>query len=410
MGAQADMSVFTLAKAKRLIRPRFLVGFICCCITTGQAAAEKWYFEPTVSARLGYNDNTQLSTSSEIKTFTSDITADAALGFRTEVSDVSITAKMTDRRFDDNAYLNTNNQFLRLQSSIRSDLNLFGLGADYQRESTRTSEFDFSGYSDTNKLKITKAINPYWDRTLTERTSLRLGGGYTDVTYEDAEFTGLSDYTYKSAYVSLQHRLSERTSLQAVASNSLYTSGSTEFDSTSIQLGFNHMLSETLSVNLLFGPNYTKSKFVDSGGEAESSDVGRLIDAGFRKEFELTSLAGSLTTSESAGGEGKMIRRTSLNLSMQRKISERTTLSLSGRMQENTSGGGVSDTSDDRTYYSFEPSLSWRATPWWTVTGSYRYQQSEYTSSNVGAAESNAAYITLRYVWPKESLGRFMDL
>ncbi len=372
--------------------------------------AEKWYFEPTVSARLGYNDNTQLSTNSEIKTFTSDITADAAMGFRTEVSDVSITAKMIDRRFDDNAYLNTNNQFLRLQSAIRADLNLFGLGADYQRESTRTSEFDFSGYSNTNKIKITKSVNPYWDRTLTERTSLRIGGGYTDVTYDDAEFTGLSDYTYESAYLSLQHQLSVQTSLQAVASKSLYTSGSTEFDTTSIQLGLNHMLSETFSVNLLLGPSYTESKFVGSGGEEETSDMGRMIDLGFNKKFELTTLSGSLSSSESAGGEGKMTRRTSLNLSLQRKLSARTTFGLSGTAQQNESGGGRTDDSNDRTYFSVEPKLSWKASPWWTITGSYRYRQSENTASDEGIAESNAAYITVRYVWPKESLGRWMDL
>ncbi len=375
-----------------------------------QAAAEKWYFEPNISARFGYNDNVQLSTNSEIKTYTSDITANAALGFRTRVSDVSITAKMIDRRFDDNAYLNTNNQFLNLQSSYRSGLNLYGLGGDYQRESTRTSEFDYSGYSNTNKIKITKTVSPYWSRTLTERTSLRIGGGFTDVTYEDAELTGLSDYTYKSTYASMQHRLTEKTTIQAVASKSLYTSDSTEFDTTSLQFGLNHAFSETFSVNMLLGPSYTRSKFTGGGADEELSDIGSLIDIGFSKRFELGSLSGSLNTSESAGGEGKMTRRTSLKLSMQRNISDRTRFSLTGTAQQNESGGGVTDASSDRTYYSFEPRLSWKATPWWTVTGSYRYQESEYTSSDTGPAKSNAIYITVQYVWPKESLSRWMEL
>ncbi|MEJ2530031.1 MAG: hypothetical protein P8Z39_08200, partial [Gammaproteobacteria bacterium] len=78
----------------------------------------------------------------------------------------------------------------------------------------------------------------------------------------------------------------------------------------------------------------------------------------------------------------RMISKTSLDLSLQRKISARTTFSLSGKMQQNSSGGGRTYISDDRTYYSFEPRLSWRASPWWTISGSYRYQQSEYTSSN----------------------------
>jgi hypothetical protein len=391
---------------------RFWPVFTLACglAFSSQCLAEKWYFEPLVSMRLGYNDNTQLSTGSKIETLTSYITGDAAVGFRTEVSDVSLTARMIDRRFDDYKELNTNDQFLKFKSSVRSGLNLFGLGADYERESTRTSEFDFSGYTTSNKRRITKSLNPYWDRTLTERTSLRVGGGYTDVFYEDAGLTGLSDYTYKSAYLSLQHLLSERTSLQAVASKSLYTSGSTEFDSTSVQFGFNHMISETFSVNLLMGPNYVKSEFMGISGMESVSDVGRLVDVGFRKEFEVTTLSGSLNTSESAGGEGKMTSRTSLNLSLQHKLSARTTFNLSGSAQQNESGGGSNDSSSDRTYFSVEPKLSWQASPWWTITGSYRYQQSENTSSDEGAAESNAVYLTLKYIWPRESFNRWMDL
>ncbi len=387
-----------------------VIVLFCCLVFSGQSWAEKWYFEPLVSMRLGYNDNTQLSTGDKIETLTSYITGDAALGFRTEVSDVSLTASMIDRRFDDHKDLNTNDQFLKFKSSVRSGLNLFGLDADFERESTRTSEFDFSGYNVSNKRRITKSINPYWDRTLTERTSVRVGAGYTDVEYKDAALTGLSDYTYESAFVSMQHMLSERTSLQGVVNKSLYTSDSTEFDSTSVQLGLNHMFSETFSVNLLLGPNYTKSKFVTAGGSESTSDVGRLVDMGFRKEFEVTTVNGSLNTSESAGGEGKMTRKTNLDLSLRHKLSARTTFNLSGRAQQNESGGGSNDDSADRTYFSVEPKLTWKATPWWTISGSYRYRRSENTASDEGAAESNAVYLTLRYVWPKESFNRWMDL
>ncbi len=387
-------------------------------LASSPALAEKWYFEPSVRASLGYSDNLQLSTNSEIETFTSSITADAALGFRTNVSDVSITAKMIDRRFDDNAYLNTNNQFFNLKSSYRSGLNLFGLGAAYERESTRTSEFDFTGYSNTNKIRITKAISPYFDRTLTERASIRVGGNYTDVAYEDAEFTGLSDYTNSSAYTSLQYRLSERTTLQAVLSASLYSStgsllygsNKTEFDTTSLQLGINHMFSETLSLNALIGPNYTESTYTSGTTEEEFSSVGKLIDIGLRKQFELGSLSASIKTSESAGGAGKMTSKSSLNLSLNRKMSERTTFALSSTFQQNESGGGRTDPGDDRTYFSIEPRINWKASRWWTISGSYHYRQSEYTSSDAGPAESNAVYITVRYVWPKESLSRWMEL
>ncbi len=332
-----DMTIISEFSRRALFGAGAWLCLVLGFFIPSQVLAEKWYFEPNINARIGYNDNVQLSTNSEIKTYTSDITANAALGFRTNVSDVSITAKMVDRRFDDNAYLNTNNQFLNLQSSYRSGLNLFGLGAGYERESTRTSEFDFSGYSNTNKIKITKSISPYYDRNLTERTSIRIGGNYTDVTYEDADFTGLSDYINKSAYTSLQYRLSERSSLQTVLSKSLYSSDSTEFDTTSLQFGLNHMFSETLSLNALIGPSSTKSKYISGGVEEESSSTGRLIDIGLRISFELTSLNGSLRSTESAGGEGKLTIRNSLNFSLRHKVSERTTFSLSSTLQQNES-------------------------------------------------------------------------
>ncbi|MCP4313996.1 MAG: hypothetical protein GY790_22300, partial [Bacteroidetes bacterium] len=145
MGAKIDMPIIRRSITDTPGRLWLVAAAVCCSIISGPALAEKWYFEPVASMQLGYNDNTQLSTGSEIETITSYLTADAAFGFRTEVSDVSLTARMIDRRFDDNKELNTNDQFLKLKSSMRSGLNLFGLGADYERESTRTSEFDFSG-------------------------------------------------------------------------------------------------------------------------------------------------------------------------------------------------------------------------------------------------------------------------
>jgi hypothetical protein len=79
--------------------------------------------------KLGYDDNTQLSTDNEIETSTSNITANAEFGYRTEASNISISAKMVDERFDDHSYLNSNDQFLAFKSSISSGLNQFGLDA-----------------------------------------------------------------------------------------------------------------------------------------------------------------------------------------------------------------------------------------------------------------------------------------
>lgn len=370
-------------------------------LVPARAMAGKWYFDPVVSMKLGYSDNTQLSTTDKIATASSTITGNAVFGFSTETSDVSLSARMVDDRFDDHSNLNSNDQFLAFTSSFRTDRNQFGLDAGYDRVSTRTSEFDYTGYSTSEGYSITKSIRPYWSRSLTERTSLKIDGAYSKTTYEDTGSSGLSDYTNRSVNMSLQRQLTERSSLQTVVGVSQYKSASTEYETTSLQFGLNHMFSETFSVNMLLGPSYTKSRSDSTGGE-EITNVGKLINLGFSKQFELTTLSGALSTSESAGGEGKLTKSTKLNLALQRKISDRASLSVSGSVSQNESGGGLTDSSSDRTYMSFSPALSWKATPWWTITGSYSYQRSENTSSDAGPAESNAVFVSMQYVWPQE--------
>ncbi len=396
------MSIISQLVEKSLFSPRLSVLCVFLFLAASPALAEKWYFEPVVSMQLGYDDNVQLSTDNEIETSTSNITANAEFGFRTETSNISISAKMIDERFDDHSSLNSNDQYLKFNSSLLSGLNQFGVDVGYDRVSTRTSEFDYSGYSTSEGHRITKSVAPYWSRTLSERTSLSVNGAYSKVEYEDTGlYSSLNDYTDGSVNMSLQRRLSERSSLQTVVSKSQYKSSTTEYDTTSVQLGLDYIFDETLSFNMLLGPSYTTSKSDSTSGEKTDS-VGKVIDFSFNKEFYLTTLSGALRSSESAGGEGKLTKNTSLSLVLRREISERTSFSLNTSVRKNESGGGITDNSRNRTYVYFTPKLSWKASPWWTISGSYGYKKSENTSSDEGPAESNAIYISMEYVWPRE--------
>ncbi len=397
-----DMSIISLSIKECLPRGGLVYLFIYSILMSSQVLAEQWYFEPVVSTKFGYDDNTQLSTDNEIGTYTSNITGSALFGVRTEVSDISLSVRMVDSRFDDYSYLNSDDRFLAFQSYIRSELDQFGLDAGYDQVSTRTSEFDYTGYSTSQGYRITKSIKPYWSRSLSERTTFMVDGAYSKATYEDTGATSrLNDYANVSVTALLRYQLTERSSMQTVLGRSAYRSDSAEYDTTSIQFGLDYSLSETFSVNMLMGPSYTKSRIDTLDGE-ETSSAGKLVNFGFTKEFELTTLDGSFDISESAGGDGKLTKSTRLALSLQHQISDRTTFSLSGSMRKNESGGGLTDSSRDRDYINFGPKLSWKASPWWTISGEYSYQRSEKISSDEGPAESNAVYINLKYVWPKE--------
>jgi len=105
-----------------------------------------------------------------------------------------------------------------------------------------------------------------------------------------------------------------------------------------------------------------------------------------------------------------MLRRNSVKLNLKRKLTERVNFSLNNVYYSNETAGGRTISGDERTYFSIEPKLSWRASRWWTITGSYRYRSQEYTESSDGVADSNAVYLNVRYVWPRPSYSRWMEL
>lgn len=385
------------------------MGTAVSLLVATQAMAEKWYVEPSASVRFGYEDNVRLVTSNEDSAFSTYLNVQAPFGFRTEVSDVNLSAQLESRRYDGLSDLNTDDQHLGLDAVFRSGLDLFSLQGSYERDSTRTSELETTGLVQSSKRRIGKNLNPSWTRALTERTSLELGYQYTDVSYQDADLTGLVDYRYDKATAGMVYKLSEKTDLHGNLSASKYDApdADTEFKIYGLQVGVSLKVSEKLSASVSVGLTHTKSDYLGTGGGKEmSSDNAILLDLSVKKIYETMTVEGFLSTSETPSGYGRMLRRNAIGLSLHREPSPRTTFSFRGEVYENTSAGGFDVDSDDRLYYSLEPGLSWRATNWWTISSAYRYRRQDYTNSSTGAADSNAVFITASYVWPRESISR----
>ena len=105
-----------------------------------------------------------------------------------------------------------------------------------------------------------------------------------------------------------------------------------------------------------------------------------------------------------------MLSRNSVSLGFNHKFTERLNFALDTVYTRNETAGGVKNSGDTRTYYSIEPKLSWRASRWWTISGSYRYRAQEYTETDGGVADSNAVYLNVEYVWPRPSYAQWMKL
>jgi hypothetical protein len=352
--------------------------------------------------RLRYDDNIHFTVDNEEDDLVRYLTADAAFGVRTELSDVKFTLRLDDTNYRDNSEKDNSGHLLKLDSAYKLGRSLFRMNGAYEVDSTLTSELETTGYVQEHKRRVKKSLSPSWSYNLTERASTQLGYSYTDVTYEDAELTSLSGYRYDTLYASLTYLLSELSQISVTAIASDYEADRTgmEYDTRGLRLGFVSQLSETLSTSLSVGMDRSSSELT---GAESTSDTGLTLDLSLQKSWEISSLRGTLSMSESPSGDG-MRHTTKLGINYNRKLSPRTTFSVNTSLVENSSGGGRDDDSDDRRYVTFEPKLSWKATRWWTLSTSYRYRAQEYTASNDGVARSNAVFFNLSYVWPRENL------
>ena len=389
-------------------------ALLLCCIASGNAFAEKWYFEPTASLTGGYDDNVRLLANHEQSDYSSLLNFDMRFGARTEVSDTKFQVQLDSKRYADADLkdLESDDQKFGVDTNYRSGLNLFALTADYIDDSTSTSEEGTTGNIRTSKRRVLKSIAPIWQRQVTERSVLFASYNFTDVDYEEGSLT---DYWNDSASFGVTHSLTEKTSVQVALATSRFVSDtlfSSEYKSNSVRIGLNHLLSETLTADMTVGFTRTDSDFQLGPIKKSVTDNSLQFDASLAKQFLTTTVKAGIVVSEIPSGEGRLLQTTALNLNIKHKISERLNLLLDMQVYKNETGGGITVASDEREYYSIRPMLQWRATEWWTVTTDYRYRQQEYTNTSRGGgvAESNAIFVTIRYVWPRENMGRWMGL
>lgn len=396
-----------------------LVAALLCSLFSTTVSAELWYWEPVFSARTGYDDNIRLDVSDPEGLFNTHLAADARFGFRTEVSDVKFQTALKTHQYDGAEDLDYNEALLGVDASLRHELDTFGVDASILRDSSRTSELDTTGFVDTSIPRIRAYISPRWNRQLSETSLLKLSYAFTDVDYENksrslfSSGTSLTDYRYQSAQIGLINNLSERTDLQTTLFGNRYKAiGSySKSESIGLQVGISRRFSETLNASVALGVNHIDTYFINSIQERdEASDIAPLISISFDKVWERMSLNGSLTSSQSPGGEGRLLSTNSASLAFKRKVTERLNFALNSVYTRNETAGGVKNSGDTRTYFSIEPKLSWSASRWWTISGSYRYRSQEYTETNAGVADSNAVYLSVEYVWPRPSYARWMEL
>lgn len=185
---------------------------------------------------------------------------------------------------------------------------------------------------------------------------------------------------------------------------------------TTVSLGYERLLTPTLSLGLVGGVFTNTSDLTDTlrasdrpGEEipAERLDVldtstdGWLASISITRDAGLTRYVAKFSVDVEPSSSGSQVETNELTGDVFRIINPRLDFSLRARAFEPDRLGANREDRFARRFISFEPKLEWKYSRTWTVSGAYRYRRQKAQIDPI-AAESNAVLFSVKYTPPSK--------
>lgn len=408
------------------------------------AQAAEWALDPMISGLVRFDDNLRMRVTDKLATTEVAIRPELAFFRATEVSEIRGEAAMNFRRFDKDDgvnKLNTDDYFLKANSFYRTERQRWGLNLNFTKDTTLDSELEETGVVFSRVPRLIRALTPDWTFSLNEKNNLNLNYSYRQVRYDTGPVENYF-FDYDNQILSVGHRFSwtERTGLNTTLSASRYHRDDDSYVSENGQfrIGVSHMFSERWSGQFTAGGRRTRNTvkagvpicpgyimpgffFGKPGSVCVDRDTlleipfeittvknstlssGGVFSAGIQHRGETSTVALNVSRNIVPSARYGLILTDRAGLSYDRTFSE--TLSASASLSWYSSNDTASDGNFlDRQYFQFIPQLRWRLDRDWRLVASYRYREQRYARRDT--AKGNAAWLTLRYGWPKIAVGR----
>jgi hypothetical protein len=462
-----DLGMAGLVSAALKPVPRIFLTLPLTMWSLASPAAE-WSVTPKASATTVYDDNLRLDSGPHDSVFGAILELSAEMAVATEVSTVNLAPRVRLERYTedhtgsgkDEREIDLDNEqfYLDFSGKHRIERTILQLRGNFTRDTTLTSEREpvdpsqggtaVTGFIQDRKVRQSFDVNPSVAYEMSEKNTIQVGAGYRDVSYSDAENTGLADFTYKSANLSDTHMLTEYDQLmgsvfvsqqesegfpeidrQLISLNPLIiaelSQTSTQTDSLGGQLQYTHWFSDTLKGSIGAGVITSDMEIVQNFLDAarnpianpridEDSDTGFLFNASAEKKFEQTTVTGSFARSVNPSGFGGQNSQDDLFLSALHQISPRLDGGLNFRYLrteaqskafnnlQNQSGRNLS-----RDYLSINTRLAYRLTEFWSLSAAYTYSSQDVdTQPEAISADSNGLLFSINYDGQKRAIAR----
>jgi hypothetical protein len=215
----------------------------------------------------------------------------------------------------------------------------------------------------------TSTVDVNWQRTISERLQFQLDANTARTLYgQNAAATNLVDYRYSSASPALVYAVDERDSVRFTGGVGRYQSlnSFTDSDSSNLQLGFDHRLSELWKLSTSAGYSKSTNQYNFLFGTFETTQKGGVYSANLTRQGERLTVVAGASRALVPTGSAFLSRQDTINGLANYIHSERWTYSASATWQ-NITDPVITGGSARRRFYDVDASATWRWTEQWTV-------------------------------------------
>jgi hypothetical protein len=380
---------------------RGLVIGLAAIVPAAELAAAEWSVESNASLTGEVDDNIRLDDNNKQSDYGAIFTPQLGIRGISPVWDLNFGLELSIARYAQDSTLNSEDSKFFFDTLYRGQRSEFSVEGEASRTSTRvTEETDSGNFSSTTERDLFQ-IFPTWSHHLTDRDTLTVGAGWTEVDFGSNDFTGYRTLTGNAGWA-------REVTVTDVMSLTFFTDYNTEFETATdldseeygVLVGWDRTFSEKLTTSLAAGPQYYTTEVLapENGGTqtVEKDELGYRLSASVDYlATELTTLGAGFSHEIEPSSGGSPLQRNSFEANARHQFLPRLsgTLRTFFQMVEDPTEDDTG--SDDRNYISVEPELTYQLAMDWDVSARYRFRSQE--SGNSDRAYSNAIFATITY-------------
>ena len=345
-----------------------LLSAVSCLSRNDRVLADPWSAQPLVGVAAEYASNPQLIASGAQSETHAALLVDLPISYNLDEWIFSLIPRVRYGGATGYSSITSNYYHLDASAQFTDEIESLICTASAYRDSSLLYAGGLSNGIGVRRDTSTADAN--WQRAISARLQFQLDANVVRTLYaQNAAVTDLVDYRYSSVSPALAYAVNERDTLRFIGGVGHYQSldGFTDSDNDSLQLGFDHQLSETWKLATSAG--YTKStdQYHYFFGTFDFVQRGGVYAATLTRQSDALTLAAGVSRAFTPTGTAFLSRQDSVTLSANYNYSERWIFGLNAVWQ-NILDPVVTGGSERRRFYDGDLWANWRWTEQWTVS------------------------------------------